>query len=293
MCTSNINLKKFLKLFLEVEFYKIVIYFIFLFTGYANFSLKELIKAILPIYGIGTGFIGSYLVFYMFIPYLNLLIKAMDERMHKILIIICFVVNTVLQTFFMAPQAFTYVGLFMELYFIGAYIRIYSNDILNNIKYSLIAMIAMLVLSWVSIMFGAVVYYKTGTNYTYYFVSDSNKILAMATAISAFLFFKNLKIDYNPIINKIAASVFGVLMIHANSDTMRNWLWRDVLNNVDAFYSNCFFIHAIISVIGVYTVCTLIDMLRIQFLEKPFFRWYDSKHSAHAKPISTEEYGKP
>lgn len=30
----------------------------------------------------------------------------------------------------------------------------------------------------------------------------------------------------------IAASTFGVLLIHANSETMRNWLWKDTLDNV-------------------------------------------------------------
>ena len=40
MCTSRITLKKFLKLFLEVEFYKFITYFIFYFSGYANYSYQ-------------------------------------------------------------------------------------------------------------------------------------------------------------------------------------------------------------------------------------------------------------
>jgi hypothetical protein len=277
MCTSNITVKKFLKLLLEIEFYKIVIYFIFLVSGYAPFSLKDFIKTVLPLYGIGTEFTGSFLVFFLFIPYLNLLIHAMDEQLHKRLIALCLLVGSVLQTFFKAPEAFTYVGWFMVLYFISSYIRLYPKEIFDDKKFSGWAMLGMLLLSWGSVLFGAAVYYWTGKTAYHYFIEDSNKLLAAATAVCAFLFFKNLKMKYHPLINTIAASAFGVLMIHANSDTMRRWLWKDILDNVGAFHSGYFVVHAVLSVVGVYIVCTLIDMVRIRVLEKPFFRWYDRK----------------
>ena len=106
-------------------------------------------------------------------------------------------------------------------------------------------------------------------------MADSNKFLAVVTAVSAFLFFKNLELGYRPIINRIAASTFGVLMIHANSDTMRRWLWQDFLDNVAAYYSSYYVLHAVGSVLSVYAVCALIDMVRIRFLEKPFLKLYD------------------
>lgn len=111
---------------------------------------------------------------------------------------------------------------------------------------------------------------KTGI----FLVSDSNKPLAVLTAVFAFIFFKNLEIGYSKIINTIAASAFGVLLIHANCNTMRQWLWRDSLDNVGHFADNIY-LHAIVSVLAVYAICTLIDFIRIQLLEKPFFSWFD------------------
>ena len=108
----------------------------------------------------------------------------------------------------------------------------------------------------------------------YYFVVDCNKILAIATALSAFLFFKNLKFK-NAFINTVAASCFGVLLIHANSDVMRKWLWNDVLNNVEMYSSNLLIVHAVGSVLAIYIICTVIDYLRIRMIEKPFFRFAD------------------
>ena len=117
-----------------------------------------------------------------------------------------------------------------------------------------------------------------GKNLSYFFVSDSNKPLAVLTAIFAFLFFKNLEIGYSKVINTIAASAFGVLLIHANSDTMRQWLWKDTLDNVGHFDGNIY-LHAIGSVLAIYVICTIIDFMRIQLLEKPFFKWFDLKNN--------------
>ena len=107
-------------------------------------------------------------------------------------------------------------------------------------------------------------------------MSDSNKPLAVITAVCAFLFFKNLNIGYSKVINTIAASAFGVLLIHANSDAMRQWLWKDALDNVGNYAENIY-LHAIASVLAVYATCTAIDFVRIQLLEKPVFKVIDKK----------------
>ena len=86
------------------------------------------------------------------------------------------------------------------------------------------------------------------------------------------MFFKDLNIRYSKVINLIGASTFGVLLIHANSDIMRQWLWQDILNNVGQYGSkyhgsSC----AILSVIAIFVICILVDMLRMRFVEKPLF----------------------
>lgn len=274
MCQSQVSGRKFLKLILEIEFYRVVIYLIFLLSGYSQFSVKQLLKALIPLYGLGTGFTGSYLVFYLFIPYLNLLIKAMNQVQHLALAGLCILTGTICQTFLKTPAAFTYVGWFMVLYFIASYIRLYPKKYFNNKRLWGIVLLVSLLLSWGSVITGAWIYARWGYSVYYHFVSDSNKFLAVTTAVSAFLFFKNLGLEYHPVINKVAASAFGVLMIHANSDAMRQWLWKDLLNNTGAYGNSYFAVHALLSVIGIYVFCALIDMIRIQCLEKPFFSWY-------------------
>ena len=66
MCKSRITLKKFLKLLLEVEFYNMFFYFIFVFSGYTVFSIKDFIKTVFFFYNVGKGFTSSYLIFFLF-----------------------------------------------------------------------------------------------------------------------------------------------------------------------------------------------------------------------------------
>ena len=81
------------------------------------------------------------------------------------------------------------------------------------------------------------------------------------------MLFKNLKIQYNPFINAVASTCFGVLLIHANSDTMRQWLWEDVLQNAKVYNSSYFCFHAICSVLGLFSICSIIDMGRKYFFD--------------------------
>lgn len=101
----------------------------------------------------------------------------------------------------------------------------------------------------------------------YRYVADSNVLFAVTTAVSSFMFFKGLKMRHHKWINAIASTTFGVLLIHANSDIMRQWLWRDLLHNADRYYSNGALIYAVIAILLVFAICSLIDYLRIHAIE--------------------------
>lgn len=166
----------------------------------------------------------------------------------------------------------------MVIYLIGAYFRLYPPRWSQNSKCTGCLALGFVILSMVSVWVAVHMGCLLDKNIYYFFVCDSNKPLAVTTSVCAFLFFKNLKMGYSKIVNIIAASAFGVLLIHANSDTMRQWLWQDTLDNVGHFAGNIY-LHAIVSVLAVYVICTLIDFVRIQLLEKPAFKILDSKLS--------------
>nr|WP_288669285.1 hypothetical protein [uncultured Bacteroides sp.] len=109
----------------------------------------------------------------------------------------------------------------------------------------------------------------------YRLVSDSNALMALLTAICSFMFFKDLKIPYNRFINTVGASTFGVLLIHANSDTMRQWLWKDIVNCAGHYDTAFFRLYAFISILIIFFACIVIDYIRINTVEKIFFKYLD------------------
>lgn len=129
-----------------------------------------------------------------------------------------------------------------------------------------------LFLDIVSILIVDLVGCKTGFENCYYMVMDSHKFLAVMTAISIFLWFKNTEMKYNKTINTLASATFGILLIHANSNTMRRFLWNDLLKNIKFYDSNYLIIHAFICVTLIYTISFLLESLRIKYIEKPFIK---------------------
>lgn len=277
MCKSKITKDKFLKILLEYEFYKIIFYVIFVATRYEEFSLNEILKTINPFHSVTTNFVGCYLLFFLFIPVLNTLLDSMTEKMHRYLIILCLFMYSILGTIPQIEVGMNYVSWFIVLYFIASYIRLYPNKITDSLKYSTVLFFGSALFSCLSIITLFILKHENGVYYTYHFVYGVNKIMAVSTSVTAFLFFKNIKMKYNAVINRIATSVFGVLMIHSNSDAMRNLLWKDTLRNCTMYYSQWWFIHALLSVISVFAVCCLIDQIRIIVIEKPLWKYLKAK----------------
>ncbi len=279
MCKSAITAKKFCKLLFEVEFYKIVIWLVFLLTGYEAFSFTGLLEVLLPVRTLSTGFTSCYLVFFLFIPFLNILIRNMNEKQHIKLLLLCAFMYIVMGTIPIFSITMNYVSWFAVLYFIGSYIRLYEKKLFSNMRFWGISTVILLIASALSVIamtYVGVLIGQPGRG-SHFFLADSNKVLAVLLAVSSFLFFKNLNLKANRFINATAASAFGVLMIHANSDAMRKWLWKDLLDVVGTYDSDWMVLHAVGSVLAIYIICTAIDYLRIRFIEKPFFRFWD-KH---------------
>lgn len=266
MCKSTATVSKFLKLLFEVMFYKILIYLVFVSTGIVAFSFTDFARALVPISNVSDGFTTGFILFYLFIPFINILINNIGKLLHRKLIILCLFIYTFWYMFPGIRVSYNYVTWFIVLYLLSSYIRLYPLTRLKTKHWGLLSLL-LVCISSASVM--ALRYMEYGN--PFFFVSDSNAILALLTSLSSFMYFKDLKIRQSKYINTIAASCFGVLLIHANSDAMRQWLWRDTLHNVDYLDSPYCALHAIISTLLVYVICTLIDIMRIRFIERPFF----------------------
>lgn len=274
MCKSQITIKKWLKLFLEIYLYKILFFAAFVVTGFAPVSFDSIIHALMPINSIQHNFSDCFLVFYLTIPFWNILVRNMTKRQHRLLLLLLLCSYTLLGSIPSFEIDFNYITWFGIIYLIASYFRLYPCALFEKKRLWGWATVVMVLLSMVSVAF---IHWKTFAGY--FFVSDSNKILAVLVAVSSFLWFKNLNIPQSKIINAVGASTFGVLLIHSGSGDMMKWLWGDVFDVTGHFALpiSQLVLFSVGVVLTVFCVCSLIDQLRIHFLEKPFFKWYD-KH---------------
>lgn len=269
MCRQQFTWRKVVFLALEIVLYRWLIYGIFLASGYESFNLKEFIKTVLVLpYDFGLGFSSSFVGLYVLVPFINKLLSTLEKKELEKLICVLLVFFTGFSTF-LFNTSFEYIGWYVTVYLIGSYLRLYEMNWMSSRRITGLLCACSLAFSWLSVICIRFLAEKMNRNLPYYyFVADSNKVLAIATAISLFLLFKNINIGSNRLINKFSASTFGVLMIHASSDTMRRWLWQDVCKNTFAFATNSFIFHAVFCTLAVYIVCVSIDMVRKFFTDR-------------------------
>lgn len=287
MCNSNITVRKYLKLWLEIIFYNIFIGGIFFLTDYQGYIFSDFINNMWPIHSITDGFVSCFLLFYLLIPFLNRLINAIDSKLHRNLIILLLFIYTVLSIIPNFQISFNYISWFSVIYLISAYIRRYPSKIYknNNVKvWGGLAILSVLV-SYLSVIFCIVLSRRGIEIRPFHFLIDSNAIFAVVTAFCSFMFFKNLRLPHIPIINTIGSTTFGILCIHANNDTIRYFIWNDIIDCRVMYNNPNFCLYIIIACVLLFFLCSILDWIRMNTVEKFFFVFLD-------KYIFTKNYDK-
>jgi len=275
MVDSDFKLYKWFRLWFEVIFYNIIISS-FLFLGGYRFGIKNIIQSVLPMtYGVQTYFTGTFLYLFLLIPFLNILIKSLSKKQYKTLLCLLFFLYTIISTFAF-HNTFSELGWYCTVYFIAAYLRHYPVRKLGNSFWGMIFIFSMMI-TMVSILIVDYIGSRFGFYGYYHMINNAQKLFAVTGAVSMFMWFKDLKLKQSKFINVVASATFGVLCIHANSDQMRQFLWRDIFKNTTFYTSSFLIIHAVFSVIVVYSICVVIELLRAKLIEKPFMQFLEKK----------------
>lgn len=272
MCKSNITLRKFLKLYLQVLFYAIVFYAIFCICGYQAFSTVDVIKLFLPIRQIvSDNFVSAFMVWWLFIPFLNAVVQNITKRQHQLLVCMTVGVFTLYKYLPDFEVSVNPICWFSTLFFIASYIRQYQSSIPKSDSSCFwgIVTVLSLIIAIISIVVILYIDETYGKNKSpFWLVSDSNAPLALLVSISSFMFFKNLQIGYSKIINTIGATTFGILLIHANCASMRQWLWKDTVDCIGHYNTELYWLYAFVVTMLIFIVCSVIDHIRIKTIEK-------------------------
>jgi len=210
------------------------------------------------------------MAFYLFIPFINILIKNLSQKNHLLLISLCLFIYSILYQFqFMVH--YNYVSWFSVIYLIAAYIRLYKLPYNDSAKFWGITTSVIFLLSSASVVIPGLIFQRPTT----FFLNDCNALFATVLAISAFMFFKNIKISYNKYINAIGATTFGIFLLHTSGSHTRNWLWSNLIDNVNHINDRFFWIYAILWILAVFCIGAAIEYVRLHTIEKFIFDIYD------------------
>ncbi|WBB07059.1 acyltransferase [Streptococcus alactolyticus] len=271
LITSNkINIAKVLKFWLQILFYSVVIYAIFVFAG-NEFSIKELIQSFFPIIFQKWWFASTYFVLYLLSPYLNRLLNSFSKGDYQKYLLLLTVMWCIIPTFTTRPLESNNLIWFIYLYSLAAYIRLHKLFDHLNARLCILTALFIGFLTYLSAVLFDILGLKFSifsNHATYFFGMQMLPILLVSIFI--FIGFSKINIGYVKWINVISSATFGVYLIHDNRPYIRDLLWKTLFNNTFYSDSNMLILYSIGVTLLVYITCTIMELGRIYLLEKNY-----------------------
>lgn len=146
MINGKFSFKRLIRLVLEVEFCNILVMIIANILGILKYkSIKSIVVGLFfPIISNSYWFVTAYILLYCFSPFLNILLKNMNQKIYIKFLVVGILIYSVIPTFFGLLYNSTEETLyysrfiwFLIIYSIGAYINMYQINVLKKWKHLL------------------------------------------------------------------------------------------------------------------------------------------------------------
>lgn len=300
MVDQKITAKKIIKTAGVTWFYSIGIWFIWIVfiicsNSVSDVGLTDILKnsmySLFPIVFSHYWFVTAYIILMIFSPFLNKFIASMNKKEYSALLIALIAIFVVIGCGF--PLALLGEGMpsFLSgmfdgrlipvfiVYFVAGYIRKFGNPTKKNApKHIFIA-----ILFYILLFFSAYIITYLGnrtdnrsiTALCYYY-RVLNSPLIMVISVELFIGFTKLDISYNPFINLVAGSTFGVYLIHSNCIAAQIFL-PALLPIYKEDNSLLLFLYSVLGVVALYVCCTLIELLRQRTVDKLWMHYLDTR----------------
>lgn len=260
-----------LELWLQVFFYSIAITILFcLFTDH-TLGIRQTVKLFFPVMGKQYWYFTSYFCLFLFMPFLNILLRHLSKLQHRLLIFTCICAFCIMSLLskqlgsevFNIDGGYSFLWLAV-LYAIGSYLKLYPEDFVKrNHKIYLAGYLACTGLVWASKLlipavtqklFGRVFAANTLVSYISPFI--------VLGSVCLFLFFSQLQIRRcKKLITSMASVSFSVYLISEQPYIRSAFVTNSLAGAVEApwvFMLGMVLIRAI----GIYLACSAIDFLR-------------------------------
>lgn len=272
---AGFRLKRILALAGQVLFYALAVPLVMLGLGSFNreAGLYQLIPYVFPLQAEHYWFATSYVLLYLFTPFLNAAVKHMGKRQMQIalagLLLLFSIEKSVIPAEFVTDRFGYDFGWFLCVYLLAAYIRLYGFTFLNTAKRAWLCYTGCGLLLFAAVAVSYLIHEKTGALAYYMTVPfHYNYIFCLLGAAALFAAFGYVKIPAGKAADRIcrlSAFTFGVYLFHEHLDIRNVWVgWiEEFLGPVSQTGLAGFLIHLVISVALVYAAGTFVDAVRL------------------------------
>lgn len=258
MVEQQFSWKRLLKLEIPVWFYSVLFGVLAYFVFGDELGLGNVLCFLFPVLtnqGNQYWFVPCYMATVLLSPAINKVVKSLDTKMFKRVLLIAVILINVVPTLFHVTSIFDgNISLFVFLYLIGAFLRL-NPDVIHKIR--LWCGVLLLFVISVAMIIGTVLLKGVFGDSLW----AAGSVFAIAISVLLFIIFVNLPIGYSRCINGVASTTFGIYLIHDNL-YVRQHLWTQWMHCSEYYWSDKLCLHGICCAIVVFVVCMVIEKIR-------------------------------
>ena len=230
----------------------------------------------------GWWFVSAYVLLVLVAPRINQFLSKLNKAGFTRLLIVTW--------FFWYSCQLVLGGVYVSLgrafffYILGAYCRLFGHSEQEKPQVRHIALFALGWLLYAACSFcdyalkeisAKTLAMKAVENYVLQGLMDCISIPLCAWSL--FAIFARMSVPPSRHINTIAATTFGVYLLH-DSNITRQLIWNGILHVSDAqFLSPLFPLLAFADILAVFAICSAIDYLRLRFVEPKMLAWAEQR----------------
>lgn len=266
MVKSCISMPRIAKVLFHVISYAAILSAIAFFIGppFFDVNLQLMLKSCLGIGGTRSyWFINAYLSLMLLVPFLNILVHQITKKQHLLCICSLTALASVFPACFLIPTYCGKICLFMALYMVAAYLRLYPLLELTKRKLVYVgAAVLLIILAFLGAANIAFEYFHSEyvSSILINSATSQESILMLLVAIPIFILFLIINVGSSRIVNFLASCTLGVYLFHEHP-LMRDFIWQKVLHTAYAPYGEHPILHCIGAILGIYIVGTLVDII--------------------------------
>lgn len=291
--SQQYSAKRLFPIWRSMFFYSVFFYIVFVLTKTISFGTKGFIKSLFPVIFETWWFGTTYILLYLFYPFLNMFIERLDKRRYFWLLAIIFVIWCLVPTFSGQYLKSNDITWFICLYLFAGFMEKNKNRSSKKASYYFLRalMFYFFYIIWVVASDALRIAFPSFGDRALYF-TDKQRLLILPLSIYLFLGFRNMKEFYSPAVNLISRSMFGVYLI-SEYPVMRELIWTEWNPALKYTESGIFILLSLGYCMAVFIVCSIAEMIRLHTIEviacKVFNRFEDAVTEKIRKIIQKAE----